>query len=290
MENKTGMKKILITGANSYIGGAVEKHLTASGCSVMVIDMRGDGWRDCAFADFDTVFHVAALVHEEGKKKDAALYYKVNTDLALETAEKARCAGVPQFIFLSSMAVYGGVKQGRITARTQPKCAGYYGDSKLRADIALQAMNSDSFKVAVLRPPMVFGKGCKGNFPRLVSLARKAPFFPKIDNRRSMLHIDNLCEFVRLLIVNGSSGVFFPQNPDYFCTSALVGDIAAVYGKRMRLVRLLNPVVWAAYPFLSPLRKLFGSLTYEKSMSSDFGGAYQIADNADSVRRSLAPD
>ncbi|GHV00316.1 UDP-glucose 4-epimerase [Clostridia bacterium] len=283
------MKRILITGANSYVGGAVEKRLTAAGHAVTVLDMIGDAWRAFDFSGYDCVFHVAGIAHDIGKKKDAALYYKVNTELAIETAEKAYAANVPQFIFMSSMLVYNGVKKRHITADTRPKIKGCYGDSKRRADLALQAMNGDTFKVAILRPPMIFGAGCKGNFPRLVRLAVKAPFFPKMKNYRSMLHIDNLCEFIRLLVEEGSGGLFFPQNPDYFNTSALVAEIAALKGKRLRQSRLWNPAVWLAYPFLSAARKLFGNLTYDKHMSAHFNGAYQIAGNAESVKRSVEP-
>ncbi|MDR1093945.1 MAG: NAD-dependent epimerase/dehydratase family protein [Clostridiales bacterium] len=287
---KTGAaaKKVLITGAGSYIGNAVERRLTAAGHTVTVLDMMGDGWREFDFSGYDCVFHVAGIAHSKEKKRNEKLYWDINAELPVEVAVKARKMGVGQFVFMSSTSVYGGYGNKNITVSTPVKPKGYYGKSKLQADLELQAMNAEGFKVAVLRPPMIFGKGCKGNFPRLAKLAMKAPFFPDIKNRRSMLHIDNLCEFVRLVVENGSSGVFFPQNPDYFNTGNLVKEIAAARGKRLRLTRLFNLAVWAAYPFMQPLRKLFGNLTYDQAMSAHFGGAYQVVNNAESVRRSVA--
>jgi len=277
-------KKILITGAGSYIGSAVEVRLNNAGHKVTVLDMIGDNWRNFDFSGYDSIFHVAGIAHDTGKKRDKELYYKVNRDLAVETAEKAQASGVKQFIFMSSMLVYNGVKDRNITAQTQPKIKGCYGDSKLQADLALQKMNSENFKVAIIRPPMIFGKDCKGNFPRL---AMKTPVFPKIKNKRSMLHIDNLCEFIKLVIENNSSGIFFPQNPDYFCTSELVKEIAIIKRKKLWLTCLFNWAVWILYPFSSSLKKLFGNLTYDKELSKTFDRRYQIISNEESLNKSI---
>ena len=185
------------------------------------------------------------------------------------------------------MLIYNGVKERRITAETVPAVRGAYGDSKLQADLALQAMNGDTFKVAVVRPPMVFGANCKGNFPRLVKLAMKLPVFPDIGNERSMLHIDNLTELIRLIMENESSGVFFPQNAEYFRTTDLAVSIAEAKGKKLRTTKALNWAVHCAKPLLPQLKKLFGDLTYDKALSDHFGGAYRVVDNAESIRRSV---
>jgi len=281
------MKNVLITGANSYIGQAVRDRLAAAGHAVTVMDMIGDGWREADFSPFDAVFHVAGIAHDTGRKRDADLYYRVNRDLAVATAAKAKDSGVGQFVFMSSILVYNGCKDRTITAKTPPAVRGCYGDSKLQADLALQKMNSDTFRVAVLRPPMIFGRGCKGNFPRLVHLARKAPVFPNIRNRRSMLFVGNLCEFVKLAVENRSSGVFFPQNADYYCTTELVQTLAGLYGRNLKTTRLFNGLVRLASPLLPPLRKLFGDLIYEKEMSDHFEGRYRVADNRKSLEESI---
>ena len=279
-------KNILITGAQSYLGDAVCAWLQTAGHSVTVLDMRKPEWESLDFTPFDSVFHVAGIAHATGKK-NAELYYSVNRDLAIKTAQKAKDSGVRQFIFASSMYIYSGVKENNITLQTKPKTKknNCYGDSKLQADFALQAMSCDMFKVAVVRPPMIFGKDCKGNFPRLVSLT-KMPLFPKIQNQRSMLHIDNLCEIIKLIIEQHSFGMFFPQNAEYFNTAELVKAIGSIKGKRVRLTRLFNWLVWLWSPFLPPLKKLFGSSTYDKEMSSHFDNAYQIVCNQESIQKS----
>lgn len=280
------MKKILITGANSYIGTAAERRLTAAGHAVDTLDMLGD-WRSHDFSAYDSVFHVAGIAHVKETKDNRQAYYRVNRDLAMETAEKSRECGVRQFIFLSSMSIYAENKNICIDDKTPFSPKGAYGDSKLQADLALQAMNDDTFKVAVVRPPMVFGANCKGNFPRLVKLAMKLPVFPDVGNERSMLHIDNLTELIRLIMENESSGVFFPQNAEYFRTTDLAVSIAEAKGKKLRTTKVFNWAVHCAKPLLPQLKKLFGDLTYDKALSDHFGGAYRVVDNEESIRRSV---
>ena len=132
------------------------------------------------------------------------LYYRVNRDLAIEVAKKAKAEGVKQFVFMSSIIVYGDSSSNRrvITRETVPTPSNDYGRSKLQAEQGITPLESDSFKVVILRSPMVYGKGSKGNYSKLAKLAKKLSIFPDIDNERSMIHIDNLCEFVRLMIDN----------------------------------------------------------------------------------------
>ncbi len=232
------------------------------------------------------VFHVAGIAHDTGSKKDADLYYRVNRDLAIETAEKAKQEGVKQFVFMSSMLVYNGCKDRNITFGTQPRVKDYYGDSKLQADLAIQKMNSDEFCVSVLRPPMIYGKGCKGNFPRLVNLAKKLPVFPKVRNERSMLYIENLCEFLRQIVDRKLGGVLFPQNAEYVATTDLVRTAMTALGKKKAYTRIFNPLIVLAKPFVSAVKKMFGNLTYDKTMSTyDFD--YNVATFTESIERSV---
>ena len=190
-------KKILITGANSYIGMSFEKWL--SQCpdeySVETVDMLDGSWRDKSFVDYDVVFHVAGIAHVSADPSKEDLYYKINRDLAVETAEKAKTEGVKQFIFMSSMIVYGkdepSGSQKVITSDTQPSPSDFYGRSKFEADLAIQKMVNESFVVAIMRPPVIYGPGCRGNFPRLLDLAKKTFVFPNITNSRSMLYIED---------------------------------------------------------------------------------------------------
>ncbi len=267
------MKKILITGKNSYIGNAVESRLKEAGHEAEVLDMIGDGWKSADFSRYDCIFHVAGIAHVKETKKNKQLYYSVNRDLAVETAQKAKSSGVKQFVFLSSMSVYGK-EYGKITNDTLPKPKTNYGKSKLEAEQNILPLSDENFKVCVLRPPMIYGKDCKGNYVTLRKFALKLKIFPYVKNKRSMLYIENLCEFVRLIIENCESGVFFPQNAEYTNTSEMVKSVAAAHGKKLRLIRGFGWAVKLLGPFIKSARKAFGNLTYDKSMS-EYGEEYR---------------
>lgn len=283
-------KKILITGAGSYIGTAVKQWLSAFGghYEVTELDMHGERWKKHDFSNYDTVFHVAGKAHADtGKvsKEEKQLYYEVNRDLAVETAKKARASGVRQFIYMSSIIIYGesaGPAEGRkrITAVTRPAPANFYGNSKWQGDRGVRGLETPDFKVCVLRPPMIYGKGSKGNYPMLAKIAAVAPVFPLVKNERSVLHIDHLCEFVRLMAEHEESGVFFPQDAAYADTSGLVALIAKAHGRKVHLSKALSPFVYlvAAMPGSAGrlADKAFGSLSYDMSLSGYAKGNYRI--------------
>ena len=191
------MKRLLITGANSYIGTSFEDYMNRNfpeALQINTLDMLDEHWKETDFSGYDAIFHVAGIAHADVSnvsKETEQLYYRVNTDLAIATAKKAKEDGAGQFIFMSSMIVYGGKEH--ITVQTQPSPANFYGDSKWQADKGVRELEDAHFHVAVLRPPMIYGKGSKGNYPVLAKLATKLPVFPKVSNRRSMLYIENLC-------------------------------------------------------------------------------------------------
>ena len=120
---------------------------------------------------------------------------------------------------MSSAIVYGDSapygKTKRISANTEPKPANFYGDSKWRADKGVRELADDSFTVTVLRPPVIYGKNSKGNYPTLAKMAKKLPIFPDVQNERSMLYIENLCEFLSQIMIRGEGGIFWPQNAEY---------------------------------------------------------------------------
>lgn len=261
------MKNILITGANSYIGTSFEKWLERepSKYKVETLNMRDSSWKTQDFSRFDVVFHVAGIAHIKETTENEKLYYEINRDLAYETAKKAKQDGVSQFIFLSSMSVYG-LENGLIDNQTKLNPNTAYGKSKIEAEELIKPLEDETFKIAILRPPMVYGKGCKGNYQRLAKLALKTPLFPNIDNKRSMIYIDNLSEFTKKIIDNQSRGLYFPQNTEYVNTSDMVSKIAEQHNKKIVLTKLFNPMLKMIN--ISTINKVFGSLVYEKSMSS----------------------
>ena len=280
------MKRILITGANSYIGASFERYVAKwpEKYQVDTIDMHGDAWKGFSFAGYDSVFHVAGIAHVNETEKNRDMYYSINRNLAIEVANKAKNDGVKQFVFLSSMSVYG-MDEGIITRDTIPVPKTHYGISKLQAEDGMKELKGTNFKVATLRPPMVYGPGCKGNYVTLSKYAKKFPFFPDIDNQRSMIYITNLCEFVRFIIEEGKSGIYFPQNKEYVKTSDLVKEIASVHGKSIVMLRWLN-VMLVFSKKIAILRKVFGSLAYEKSLSYMRGWSYETIDFITSIKES----
>ena len=270
------MKKILITGANSYIGVSVERYLSRwpEQYRVDTIDMVDGAWRNADFGGYDALLHVAGLVHQPQTKNDPAqaeAYDRINHLLAVETARKAKAEGVGQFVFLSSASVYGlNAPVGKvvmITEDTPLNPTDNYGISKKNAEEGLQKLQDDHFKIAIVRPPMIYGKGCKGNYQAMAKLARKLPVFPKVDNQRSMLYIENLAEFIRLLIDDEAEGIFCPQNQEYVNTSDMVNLIAHANGSGMLLV---GGCAWALKLLRSLtgiVDKAFGSLCYDFELS-----------------------
>lgn len=257
------MKKILITGDNSYIGTSFANHLKQFGDNYQAetVTLRDDKWKALDFSKYDVVFNVAGIAHIKETAENRDLYYKVNHGLAVDVAKKAKEDGVTHYVLLSSMSVYG-VKTGNITKDTKPAPTSNYGKSKLMADEEIEKMADDSFTVSFLRPPMVYGKNCKGNYQTLSKFAKKLPFFPNYENQRSMIFIDNLSEFVRFIIDTKKGGIFFPQNSEYVNTSEMVALIAKENGKNIKLTKAFN---WGLKLFpVSLVKKVFGNLTYEK--------------------------
>lgn len=281
--------KILITGANSFVGSSVERWLLREPekYEIDTVDTVGDNWRKADLSLYDAVFHVAGLAHVDPKPEMAPLYYKVNCDLALEIARAAREAGVGQFIFMSSMIVFHAsksLKGSAITPETEPAPNDFYGDSKLRAEIGLRKLETPDFKVAVLRPCMIYGPGNKGNFPRLARLAARTPVFPAWHNRRSMLYIDNLSEFVRQALDRRLSGTFHLQNREYADTVELVRALGRQANHSIFISRLFNPLVRVAAPFLKPVSKMFADQYYDRSLT-DYPFEYQLVSLEESLSR-----
>ena len=281
---------ILITGAGSYVGTSVERWIkNHSNHRVDTLDMLKDTWRDTDFSIYDVVYHVAGIAHVNAKANMEALYYKVNRDLTIEVAQKAKAAGVKQFIFMSSMIVYHesrSLKPEMITSDTQPCPNGFYGDSKLQAEKGLHELECDTFKVCILRPPMIYGPNSKGNFPRLIKLAAKTPVFPDFHNQRSMLYIDNLAEFVLQAVNRQLAGTFYPQNRELSDTVEIIRYFAKAQHHHVYFAKWLNPFARIASHFLQPINKMFGTYYYAPEMSKmDFD--YQLVSFEESLKHIL---
>lgn len=282
------MKRVLITGVGSYIGIHIESWLKRfpSLYHVESVSTINDLWQEVDFSSFDVVVDVAGIAHIKITAKMKSLFYSVNRDMTIDICKTAKAAGVKQFIFLSSMNVYGD-DCGIVTDVNNVNPSSFYGDSKLQADNIIQKMNDFAFSVVSVRPPAIYGKGCKGNYPLLIKYAKKFPVFPDYKQRKSLIYIDNLCEFIKLLIDNHSRGIFCPQNAEYTSTSEVVRTIAKYSNHKIYFTRLLNPFVWLAIRSFRFVQRAFDEDAYELSLSNYFDGKYNVIPFDESIKRTL---
>lgn len=280
------MKRILITGEESYVGTHVAAYLAQwpQAYRTDTLSVRGEDWKSASFRGYDAVLHVAGIVHQRKTKDDPQqypLYRQVNGLLPAAVAEKARSEGVGLFLFMSTESVYGlTAKVGQtvtITRDTPLRPKDNYGKSKLEAEKLLEALAGDHFLVAILRPPMIYGRGCKGNYGSLSRLARSAPVFPRVPSRRSMLYIENFAAFVKGLIDEPQGGVFCPQDRAYVDVGEMARLIAQAHGRKLRLIPGCAWALRLLAPFVSAVNKAFGSLVYDRSLS-DGRGDYWVKD------------
>ena len=287
-------KRVLITGTGGYIGTSFKAYIEKINGNmpqdlwhVTFVSMRNDEWKKIDLFQYDVILHAAGIVHRKEEPDMEQLYDEVNYKLTKELAEKAKATTGEgrklQFVFLSTMSVYGMVS-GRIHADTKPAPVNFYGKSKLAAEEALKGLATEHFIVTIVRPPMIYGRECTGNYRQLEKLARKIPVFPKTNNERSMLYIDNLNEFLRLAMEKEAAGVFCPQNKAFVNTSDMVSKIAKSYGKAGVLVPGFGWLLKILAGKISLFAKVFGTLTYDKEMSVyEEIGNYQIVDFGESI-------
>lgn len=288
------MNRILITGMNSYIGNELEQYLEKplfqGDFQITKCSLRNKDLDSLDLTAFHSIVHVAGIAHVDSGDVTEEIqnnYKKINYELTIALAKRAKEQGVQQFIYISSMIVYGESElPGRrkiITADTLPTPVSTYGNSKLLAEQELIKLNSESFCVTIVRPPMVYGRHSKGNYPKLSKLSRYLLFFPKIPNQRSMIYIENLCELFRLLILEKRVGIFCPDNQELISTFDLVKEISKVHGKKIIGIRFFNPLIYVSARYLSSLRKIFGNIEYDRELSNCDGLKYRIYNFEESI-------
>ena len=281
------MKKVLILGKDSYLGESLHSWLKNYPDSYDIdLAITKDGeWKNTNFANFDTVVNFAVIAHINNITPDLeGLFYSVNRDLAVEMCTWAKEHGVKQFIQFSSMNVYGDYC-GVVTDRAKTNPTSFYGRSKLEGDEGIHKLADENFTVASIRPPFVYGKGCKGNYNTVRKLALKLPVFPTYRNKKSMIYIDNLCEFIRLTIDAGVGGVFTPQNKELVSTSVLVSEIAK--DNHHKIIR--TPIFNWSIPILMRItglaKKAFIDDSYSLELSDYYDWKYCVVSFEDSIKK-----
>lgn len=292
------MKKVLIIGKNSYIASKLMIYISKmnkAGIEVNGVSASNGEWKQKSFEGYDSVLFLAGKVHQKETKGNRKEYDEINYKLAVSVARKAQNVGVKQFIYMSTAAVYGngGQERGNVMIDENtpllPKTA--YGISKRKAEIALLQLEekyNQAMKVCIVRPPMVYGDNCPGNFMRLWKVALKTPVFPLIHNERSMIAIDNLCEFLYQVMIQEKRGIYHPQDKEYVETSKLVGYIRKQKGKGILYVKMFNAILRVLVKKVGVVEKVFGDYKYKKEISEYEGVVYQKYRVKDVVRKILS--
>ena len=260
--------RLLITGEHSFIGNALFDIL-ADDHQIERWSFRNDVWKTRSFVGIESIMHVAGKAHVGYKDKDSESYYKVNRDLTLEVAKKAKEEGVKQFVFFSSMIVYGESykKLQPISKDSKPNPTNAYAKSKLQAEEGLLLLEDESFRVVILRLPMVYGRHHKGNYSKLSTLAKKTPFFPKLNNQRSMLYLEDLVVLVKGIIEEQLKGYYYPQNQRVVSPSDMVKAIRQAHGKKTLLIPVIHHLLSFLMRYSTSLKKIVGNFYYDPTLS-----------------------
>lgn len=279
--------KILIYGVGSYIGNHYQDVLIIRGHNVIMVNALKVKPVDVDYADVDVVIDVAGIAHIKITSKLEDLFYQVNTKLAIDLCKESKSHGVKQFIYMSSMNVYGDTQE-RIYTQEQEAPCNFYGKSKLLADRGIQAMATDDFRVVSIRPPVVYGKGCKGNFMQLVKLAKYFPVFPYFKNTKSLIYIDNLCRFVCEVIDNRDSGVFHPQNITHTSIVEIIKEVRMAMGKKTLIVHGLGWIVKLLMKISHKAKRAFADDYYDLFFSSYRENTYnKNVDFGQTIKKSI---
>jgi nucleoside-diphosphate-sugar epimerase len=277
------MTRILITGAGSFIGRNFLKYSAYK--QVKEFSLIENPPSDIDFSEVDVVIHLAAIVHQT-KKIDEQQYFRINTDLCLKVADLAKKRGVKQFIYLSSIKVYGAISGSSITINENSECHpdDAYGKSKYAAEAGLQKMNDDNFIVSIIRTPLVYGEGVKANMYSLIRLVDLLPFLPfgKVKNRRNFTFAGNLVGYIDRIIELKAPGIYIAMDEKALSLTELVGYISECLGKKKYLFRLPGIIKKGGQVVLPGIfERLFDSLVFDNSQTKrilDYEPPYSIED------------
>lgn len=288
--------KILIIGKNSYIGNHINDWLSRHGHQVTQLDVLNDEWKSFDYSSYDAIVHVAGIVHQPNCQ-DWELYKRVNTDMPVQIASQYKISRSSkgqkgQYVFFSTMGVYGVGKRLKPTVvdkNTPLQAVDMYGKSKLMAEEGLSKLQDVTFQVAFIRPPSVYGKGCRGGYiTGFTSMARRLPVIPRVyeEVKQSFIYIDNLSELVRLVIEKNKAGVLCPQDDKAVSANELLQAIANGVGRKYRSSWLLGLCVRLLH-FIPFVNKAYGGVEYSKALSDIEGLDYVIVPFEEGMRRTV---
>jgi len=258
---------ILLTGSNGFIGNYFINNYKAK-YNIKTFSFRNDSLSALSLDNINQVIHLSALVHQMGGASKEE-YERVNVTQTLDLATKAKQSGVKHFVFMSTVKVYGEETSGVYTENSKCEPQDEYGKSKLKAEIKLLKLEDTGFKVSIIRTPIVYGYGVKANIKNLVSLVKKVPVIPfgKIQNKRSMVYIGNLCHLIDEVIKQEQSGVFLASDNKAVSTTVLIRLIADSLVRNILLIKI--PLFGTILCLVKPSfhKRLYGSLEIDNVLT-----------------------
>jgi len=256
---------ILISGASGFIGNSLVPYLSQS-FNVKRLSIRSGSINDINFNGFSTIVHLAGLAHQMNRI-DEKKYFIVNRDLTNEFAKSAKLNGIKHFVFISSTKVYGD-QASFYDESSDCEPIDSYGESKMQAESLLRELESDNFKVTIIRPPLVYGPLVKGNLNRLIELIDNSPLLPLggINNKRSMVFVKNLNALIKHVIDNCFSGTYIAGDHRPYSTTELATSIKNNLNASCRMITLPKLILYlidVLKPSIS--KRLFDSLIFDNS-------------------------
>ena len=269
-------KTLMITGASGFIGSNfIERYKDKY--NIIPVDLLKIKPEEIDFRGVDTVLHLAALVHQmKGAPREK--YFEVNTELTRKVAEEAKKQGVRHFVFYSTVKVYGydgDLYNHNIILNEESECKPMndpYGESKWEAEKILRRLEDNNFKIGIIRPPMVYGKGVKGNMESLIKLVKMFPILPfNYDkNRRSLVNIENLMYLTALVIDKEASGVFLPLDEKNISLKEIVEGIEKAYNLKRINIPMIQPIFWLLTKVKPNIMvRLFGTLQFDNQQTRE---------------------
>jgi len=263
------MKNILLTGSSGFIGSYfMSKHNKKY--NIKKFSFQDGDFNSLDLSGIEIIVHLSALVHQmDGASKEA--YEKINVMQTLYLAKKAKESGAKQFIFMSTIKVYGEETDHIYTEKTMCKPEDEYGKSKLKAEQELQKLEDTEFTVSIIRTPIVYGYGVKANIKNLINLVEKAPTLPfgDIQNKRSMIYVGNLCHLLDEIIIQRKNGIFLACDDEPLSTTKLIELIAQNLNKKVYLIKV--PFFESLIKLLKPSfhKRLYQSLEIDNSITKE---------------------
>ncbi|MEV9526232.1 NAD-dependent epimerase/dehydratase family protein [Aliarcobacter butzleri] len=260
--------KILVTGSSGYLGSSFINQYSDK-YNFQKFSLLSQKLENINFNSIDIILHGAALVHQK-VEHSYEKYHEVNNEYPVKLAKSAKQNGVKQFVFISTIAVYGE-DEDKLSENTACNPVTNYGKSKLEAEKELLKFSDDSFVVSIIRPPMVYGKNAPGNIDSLIKLVKKLPIIPLggIENKRSFISIQNLCHMIDEIITQQKAGIFLASDDKPLSTTRLIELIAKNLDKKVCLIKI--PFFETLLKIVKPSfhKRLYGSLEIDNSVTKE---------------------